>query len=98
MILEREQTLEVVRRDEDVDIWQRRVHAAGEGLVVLHSEQRIEPDHAPNLALHTGQLCSEKTRFARVPAVAQHEKESIARAQLSAMELVEFAQRSANAG
>src|SRR5262245_20740242 len=48
--LEGRQAFDIVRRREQVDIWQRRLHAARLRAVTAPADQRIKPDDAPAAA------------------------------------------------
>src|SRR5215469_11546358 len=49
-MLQRQQALQVVRRGEDIDVRKRGAHAAGQRLIVLHAQQRIQPHDLPAAA------------------------------------------------
>src|SRR5580704_7616772 len=66
---ERREAGEIVRRREQVDIGQRRLHSPGAGAVVAPADQRIEPDDAAAAPPQTPHLLPELLRLAGVVAI-----------------------------
>src|SRR5580693_8565466 len=67
--LERREAFEIVRRREQIDIGQRRLHAARLGRVIAPADQRIEPDDFAATPPQPAHLLAELTRLAGVVAV-----------------------------
>jgi hypothetical protein len=57
--LESRQAFEIVRGGEQVDVWQRRLHAARLRAVVAPADQGIEPDDAPATATQAAHFLAE---------------------------------------
>ena len=69
--LERREAVEIVRRREQVDIGQGRLHAARLRAVVPPADQRVEPDDAAAAPAQAPHLGAEPLRLAGVVAVAR---------------------------
>src|SRR6202161_4098269 len=67
--LERGETFEIVRRREQIDIGQRRLHAARLRRVIAPADQRIEPDDFPATPAQPAHLLAELARLAGIVAV-----------------------------
>src|SRR6202045_2191760 len=67
--LKRRETFEIVRRREQVDIGQRRLHAARLRRVIAPADQRIEPDDFSAAPPQSAHLFAELARLASVVAV-----------------------------
>src|SRR6185437_6051400 len=68
--LERREAVEIVGRGEEIDIRQRRGHAARRRRIALPAQQRIEPDDAPRPALQLPHLGCKVRGLAGVIAIA----------------------------
>src|ERR1700684_1138552 len=67
--LERGETFQIVRRREQIDIGQRRLHAARLRGVIAPADQRIEPDDFSTAPPQPAHLLAELARLAGVVAV-----------------------------
>src|SRR5580698_8016931 len=67
--LERGETFQIVRRRKQIDIGQRRLHAARLRRVIAPADQRIEPDDLFAAPPQPAHLLAELARFAGVVAV-----------------------------
>src|SRR5580700_4863291 len=67
--LERGETFEIMRRREQIDIGQRRLHAARLRRVIAPADQRIEPDDFPATPPQPAHLFAKLARLAGVVAV-----------------------------
>src|SRR5580700_2955722 len=67
--LERGEAFQIVRRREQIDIGQRRLHAARLRRVIAPADQRIEPDDFSATPPQPAHLLAELARFAGVVAV-----------------------------
>src|SRR5258707_574014 len=67
--LERGEAVEIVGRSEQVDIRERRLHAARDRRVVAPAEERVEPDDAAAAQAEAPHLGAERSRLAGGGAV-----------------------------
>jgi len=83
------QALQVVRRCEEIDVWSRGAHAAGDGFVVVQAEEGVQPDELVHPPLRFSQFRGQRFRLTGVPAIAQDDQERATGEQLSRIETVE---------
>src|SRR5208282_6631205 len=98
MFLQRQQALQVVRRSENIDVGQGSAHSGRYRLVVLQTQQWVQPNELADASLHVAQLRSQCTGLSRVPTVAQDHEHRVAGPQLPAVMLVEFSKRPTDVG
>src|SRR5215472_12827518 len=94
-MLQCQQAFQVVRRGEDIDMWKRGTHGPGQRLIVLHAQQRIQPDDLPAAAPDGAQLSRHQLRLTCVPSIAEDQDQCIAGKKLSRA-LIEVMQRLAD--
>src|ERR1700685_250054 len=73
---ERGETFQIMRRREQIDIGQRRLHAARLRGVIAPADQRIEPDDFPATPAQPTHLLTELARLAGVVAVGDDHQRS----------------------
>src|ERR1700756_4268007 len=72
VLVKRQQTFQIVRRGKDVHIAERSSHSSSDWSIVLHPQERIEPQDALRPALSKAHLFRQELRIASVPAIAEN--------------------------
>src|ERR1700684_4325999 len=87
-----------MRRSKYIHMRERCGHAASDGLIPLQSEQGIQPQNLLHAPVNSSHLRRQHLRLSCIPAVAENNKNGIAREQLPPIDLVEVEQRLADLG
>src|SRR5215831_8092530 len=87
-----------MRRRENINVGERRAYATRYRLIVFPSQKRIEPQQLLYTAAYFAKLRSQNFRRAGVPAIAQNNKEGVARKPPPTITAIELSQRFADPG
>src|SRR6476646_10048364 len=73
-----QQTLKIMRWGKYINVKHRRAHPARDGLIVSHSQQRIQPDQFPYSPLDSAEFFGKDRWISGLPSIAQNHEHGIA--------------------